>query len=85
MGAEDLNETATIQHTGVLFMEGEGEPAEIAALKQDLQAMTTSFEQGGEWLVQAMRGLWEVAWPLLQIRALADVLGERSWARGTGS
>lgn len=77
MGTEDLNEMATIQHTGVLFMEGEGEPAEIGALKQDLQAMVTSFEQGGEWLVQAMRGSWEAARPLLQIPALADVLGER--------
>jgi hypothetical protein len=30
MGCEDLNETASIQHDGVLFMEGEGEPPEIS-------------------------------------------------------
>ena len=77
MGSEDLNEAATIQHTGVLFMEGEEEPAEIAALKRDLQTMATSFEQSGEWLAKAMRGSWEAARALLQIPALADVLGER--------
>jgi hypothetical protein len=44
MGSEDLNEAATIQHTGVLFMEGEEEPAEITALKRDLETMATSFE-----------------------------------------
>jgi hypothetical protein len=78
MGSEDLNEAATmIQHTGVLFMEGEEEPAEIAALKRDLETMATSFEQTGEWLAEAMRGSWEAARPLLQIPALADVLGER--------
>jgi hypothetical protein len=48
MGSEDLNEAATIQHTGVLFMEGEKEPAEISALKRDLQSMATSFREGGE-------------------------------------
>ena len=77
MGSEDLNEAATIQHTGVLFMEGEQEPAEIATLKRDLQAMGASFGEGGEWLSKAMRGAWEEARPLLQIPALADVLGER--------
>jgi hypothetical protein len=58
-------------------MEGEDEPAEIAALKRDLQTMATSFEQGGQWLAQGMRGSWEAARPLLQIPALADILGER--------
>jgi hypothetical protein len=77
MGSEDLNEAATIQHTGVLFMEGEEEPAEIAALKRDLQSMATSFEQTGEWLARAMESSWEEARPLLRIPALADVLGER--------
>ena len=50
MGSGDLNEAATIQHTGVLFMEGEEEPAEIAALKRDLKTMAASFEHSGEWL-----------------------------------
>ena len=77
MGSKDLNEAATIQHTGVLFMEGEEEPAEIAALKQELQTMAASFEHSGEWLAEAMRGSWEAARPLLQIPTLADVLGER--------
>jgi hypothetical protein len=77
MGSDDLNEAATIQHTGVLFMEGEEEPAEISALKRDLQTMAAGFESSGEWLAEAMRGSWEAARPLLQIPALSDVLGER--------
>ena len=37
-GAEDLNDPAALQLDGVLFMEGEGEPAEIGQLKRDLRA-----------------------------------------------
>jgi hypothetical protein len=65
MGSEDLNEASTIQHTGVLFMEGEEEPAEITALKRDLETLATSFGEGGErhrimandWLSANMQSL----------------------------
>lgn len=77
MGSEDLNEPSTIQHTGVLFMEGEGEPAEIAQLKRTLASMADDFERTGQWLTEAMRASWEAARPLLEIPPLADVLGER--------
>ena len=76
-GSEDLNEAATIQHTGVLFMEGEGEPAEIAQLKGELASLADGFERTGGWLAEAMQASWGAAEPLLDIPPLADVLGER--------
>src|SRR5690349_15884324 len=35
-GAPDLNDERAIETRGVLFMEGEGEPAEIARIKREL-------------------------------------------------
>jgi hypothetical protein len=77
VGCEDLNETSTIQHTGVLFMEGEGEPPEISRMKRDLQTLAKDFEETGEWLSKAMESSWEAARPLLEIPNIASVLGER--------
>ena len=76
-GCEDLNDTATIQYNGVLFMEGEGEPPEIVRLKRDLKTLSMDFGETGEWLSKAMRASWETAIPLIQIAPLASVLGER--------
>jgi hypothetical protein len=55
LGCEDLNETAAIQQSGVLFLEGEGEPPEIARLKRDLQTMAEDFDETGQWLAKAMQ------------------------------
>jgi hypothetical protein len=77
MGCEDLNETAAIQQSGVLFMEGEGEPPEIIRLKRDLRAIAEDFGGTGQWLANAMQASWQVALSLLQVPALANVLGER--------
>jgi hypothetical protein len=77
MGCEDLNETAAIQHSGVLFLEGEGEPAEITRLKRDLRSMAEDFGETGQWLAEAMQAAWQAALPLLQVPPLASVLGER--------
>jgi hypothetical protein len=76
-GCEDLNETATIQDSGVLFLEGEGEPTEIARLKRDLANMANDYEQTGEWLARAMESSWDVALALTENALLAAVLGER--------
>src|SRR5690349_8233723 len=38
-GAEDLNTDTAVQLDGVLFLEGEGEPAEITRLKRELRAL----------------------------------------------
>jgi len=76
-GCEDLNEKGDIAHTGILFLEAEGEPNEIAQLKRGLKVRADDFAEGGEWLVRAMESSWESAKPLLQNPGLADVLGER--------
>jgi hypothetical protein len=61
MRCEDLNEPSTIQHSGVLFMASEGEPAEIADLKCTLESAATGFGQTGEWLANAMERFWDDA------------------------
>ena len=76
-GAEDLNDPAALQLDGVLFMEGEGEPAEITQIKRDLRTAADANLAVGEWLTSAMSTSWEVATALLDIPELADLLGER--------
>jgi hypothetical protein len=76
-GAEDLNDPTATQLDGVLFMEGEGEPAEISRLTRELRSMADDLAATGEWLSAAMQGSWEVAAALLAIPELADLLGDR--------
>lgn len=76
-GCEDLNEPAAIQQDGVLFMEGEGKPAEIRRLERDLTALADDFAATGEWLSQAMEASWGTVHGLLAFPDLAGVLGER--------
>ena len=76
-GCEDLNETSTIQHDGLLFMEGEGEPQEITRLKRDLSTMADDYQKTGEWLSKAMESSWEVAGSLAKDPGMAAVLGDR--------
>jgi hypothetical protein len=76
-GAEDLNDERAIETAGILFMEGEGEPAEIARIKRDLRAAAASHEEGGVWLAAAMEQAWAVAAQLTRYPQLADLLGER--------
>jgi hypothetical protein len=76
-GCEDLNEPAAIQQDGVLFLEGEREPAELRNLKRDLATAADDFAATGEWLRQAMMSSWETARALLPQPGLADLLGQR--------
>ena len=76
-GAADLNDDRAIETSGVLFMEGEGEPAEIARIKSELQTMAASSEQSGSWLASAMEASWAMAEALLSFPQLADLLAER--------
>jgi hypothetical protein len=76
-GTPDLNDNRAIETSGVLFMEGEGEPAEITRIKSELQAIAASSEQSGSWLAAAMEASWDVAEALLAYPQLADLLGER--------
>ena len=76
-GAEDLNAPGLVAESGILFMEGEGEPAEIKRIKGDLAAIAADSEATGAWLAQAMERAWEAAGVLAAYAALADLLGER--------
>ena len=76
-GAEDLNSPAALQLDGVLFLEGEGRPAEISHLIRDLRNAAEDQKATGEWLTKAMESSWAVAAALVEIDGLADMLGER--------
>jgi hypothetical protein len=76
-GATDLNDPTATQLDGVLFMEGQAEPAEIAQMKRDLRATAERALAGGEWLATAMASTWAFAEATLDIGELADQLGER--------
>jgi hypothetical protein len=75
--AEDLNAPDAIQLGGVLFLEGEGRPAEITKLIRDLRTLGDDAHATGEWLATAMQASWNMAAALVPIDGLADVLGER--------
>jgi hypothetical protein len=76
-GTPDLNDDRAIETGGVLFMEGEGEPAEIGRIKSELQGIAAGSEQAGSWLATAMETSWAMAEALLAYPQLADLLGER--------
>ncbi len=76
-GAEDLNAPGLVAESGILFMEGEGEPAELLRLKRDVGQVADDYERGGTWLAHAMEQAWEIAGQLAVHPALADLLGER--------
>lgn len=76
-GSEDLNDPVALQLDGILFMEGQGEPAEILALKKALGEVGEQATATGEWLASAMESTWAAALTLIQYEELADLLGER--------
>ncbi len=76
-GAEDLNTETAIQLDGVLFLEGEGEPAEITRIKRELRDLAADADQTGTWLAEAMQSSWAMAATVVEIDGLADLLGER--------
>ncbi|MFF3615374.1 hypothetical protein [Streptomyces sp. NPDC002580] len=79
-GTEDLNAPGLVAESGILFMEGEDEPAELRRLKREVGMIAEDTEQGGAWLAQAMEQAWGIAGSLAAYPALADLLGS-----GTGS
>jgi hypothetical protein len=58
-GCDDLNALSAIASIGILFMEGQGEPAEIRMLKGKLAARGDGSVRAGEWLA----GMMAAAWP----------------------
>ncbi|SFF42901.1 hypothetical protein [Blastococcus tunisiensis] len=76
-GADDLNSEAATALDGILFLEGEGRPAEVSAMIADLRADADRFAASGEWLAAAMQASWAATAALLELEELADVMGER--------
>jgi hypothetical protein len=76
-GADDLNSPAAIQLDGVLFMEGDGPPAELIALVRALRHVAQDQRETGQWLATAMQASWAMVSTLIHIDGLADLLGER--------
>jgi len=76
-GAEDLNSEAATALDGVLFMEGQGRPAEVTAMIGELRTKAAAFTGAGEWLANAMQASWKLAASMLKFDGLADVMGER--------
>jgi hypothetical protein len=76
-GAEDLNAAAALQLDGVLFMEGEGRPAELVRLISELRTTADEYASTGDWLANAMQASWDVAAALVDIPGLEDLLGDR--------
>jgi len=76
-GTPDLNDDRAIETSGVLFMEGGGEPAEMRRIKSELETIAACSDQTGCWLAAAMDASWTVAEALLAYPQLADLLGER--------
>ena len=76
-GAVDINAPGLVGESGILFMEGEGEPAEIAQMKREIEEKAAGSERTGEWLGQAMEQSWGIAGALVQFDDLIDLLGER--------
>ena len=76
-GARDLNPPGLTAESGVLFMEGEGQPTEIKQLRRDMETRAGDMEAGGRWLSEAMEKSWAVAGSLAEYPELADLLGER--------
>ncbi|MBB4984270.1 hypothetical protein [Streptomyces nymphaeiformis] len=60
-GTEDLNAPGLVAESGILFMEGEGEPAELQRLKREVGLLADDLEQTGVWLAEAMEQAWEMA------------------------
>jgi hypothetical protein len=77
VGAEDLNSAAALQLDGVLCMERQGQPPEIAHLISDLRTFAETQRATGDWMAQTMQSSWESAAALIPLGGLADMLAER--------
>ncbi len=64
-GSEDLNREAATALDGVLFVEGEGRPAELTAMIRELRDQADTFAAGAEWLDNAMQASWTMAASML--------------------
>lgn len=78
-GCEDLNAEAALATTGILFMEGESEPAEIVQMRARLQALGEGYARSARWLAEKMDAGWKRESVLLTPE-FADVAYQRHMA-----
>jgi hypothetical protein len=57
-GCVDLNEPLTVAAIGVLFMEGEAEPAELRMIQAKMRAFAIGWAGAGKWVADKMRAAW---------------------------
>jgi hypothetical protein len=73
-GCDDLNSISTIASIGILFMEGQAEPAEIRQLKGKLAARSGAATQSGKWLADRMVDAWPRESVLISDRTIDAVV-----------
>jgi hypothetical protein len=76
-GADDLNAPGALQLDGILFMEGNAEPAEISSIIRELRTVGEGSVGTGTWLAEAMENTWATATILLEYEQLSDLVGDR--------
>jgi hypothetical protein len=59
LGCEDLSDVAAVAATGILFMEGEGEPLELSRLRQRLGETSRALAETAEQLDRHMDAAWQ--------------------------
>jgi hypothetical protein len=72
VGCPDLNVLASVAATGVLFMEGGSEPAELTAMKGRLGDAAARYRRISEWLGREMGQEWPRLAPLLTPALIAS-------------
>jgi hypothetical protein len=58
-GCPDLNASAATANAGILFMEGEGEPFELTALKRKLSGVASEHAAVSTWLLDMTGRAWD--------------------------
>ncbi|GAA4202029.1 hypothetical protein [Actinocatenispora rupis] len=72
VGCTDLNEPAVVATTGILFMEGETEPAELTSMKARIGHAATRYRQLSDWLHGHMAEEWPRLTTLLTPRLVGS-------------
>lgn len=78
VGCTDLNAPAVVATTGILFMEGAPEPAELTAMRAGWNTTAIRYRKVSQWLAEQMNA----EWPRLS-RLLTPALIESARARFT--
>jgi hypothetical protein len=71
------DEPPPLRVEGVLLLINEGDAAELERIERELRQIGEESLATGEWMTKAMATAWQAAAALLDIGALADLLGER--------